>query len=735
MKKVLLLLVLVLGCGVVFGYDAISGVPVAIRSGGYELVLVKAGRGYVVSFNGDGKVYDTYGKGKPLMVIVDGDEYYGVYNRYDRIGSDLICYGEVLSDNGSRFEVRDVYSVKRSSGFKLARELEVVKAGGGDKVFNSIYGVAITRDGELLANEYFMPGVWYRTNFEMQMAGVLAADASDKYFVVREDRLPLPMVTARVKADGRVFTLSHLQSKPETYGGDRGVGPIVDERLRTGALGVTCEDDLNIVFVYPGSEGEKNHLGRGKERYGWANRHHPVREGLEQKYQLGISFGVSGSYAEAVSSSWREVFDDYSPEVEQVNQAAAYSGLIDTLEEYYMAADKEGEGYDAPGFPFSVYVPSGDVRAYNYQMGFIGRQIPNAYYLIYAGLSGGDKGKVEKGEAIIDFWAKESLSEDGMPRTWYDPAKGEGEVGSWRKGDNRSGGSAMRVMATGMEGMLNGWEVMKDAGDDKKEWLDACRKFGDWLVSSQNGDGSYYLAYETKLTNGEHRPSNMSKYTTSNPICFLVGLYKATEDKRYLAAAMRAGEFCWREIHEKYCYIGSVIDNPNVIDRESGQEALRAFLCLCQISGDRRWLAAAKQAGDYTSTWMYSYNVPGEYGNKDTIFPANVTVVGQMLIATGHSGADMGGAFSSYEYYKLYKLTGDRYYKLVSDILSNNTKLTMNWDGKLYPGKARGLQLEAFNVTVPRRKGVAECLSWNYAAHLEPMVCKFRSGESAKVKK
>lgn len=46
----------------------------------------------------------------------------------------------------------------------------------------------------------------------------------------------------------------------------------------------------------------------------------------------------------------------------------------------------------------------------------------------------------------------------------------------------------------------------------------------------------------------------------------------------------------------------------------------------------------------------------------------------------------------------------------------------MNWDGTLYPGKARGLQMEAFLVSMPRRRGVMECLSWNFAAHLDPLV-------------
>ena len=30
--------------------------------------------------------------------------------------------------------------------------------------------------------------------------------------------------------------------------------------------------------------------------------------------------------------------------------------------------------------------------------------------------------------------------------------------------------------------------------------------------------------------------------------------------------------------------------------------------------------------------------------------------------------------------------------------------------------------MEAFLVSMPRRRGVMECLSWNFAAHLDPLV-------------
>ena len=51
----------------------------------------------------------------------------------------------------------------------------------------------------------------------------------------------------------------------------------------------------------------------------------------------------------------------------------------------------------------------------------------------------------------------------------------------------------------------------------------------------------------------------------------------------------------------------------------------------------------------------------------------------------------------------------------------------MNLGGKLYPGEAEGLQQEAFQIKTnpgnPRRmKSIMEALTWNFAAHLDPMI-------------
>ncbi len=669
-----------------------------------------------LSFDYEGKSLDTCAAGKPLSLEVNGDRLDGAYAAVRQDGGKLLCAGTLTTPRGTEFVFTDAFRVSAPGSFELERNVEIRKASPEDRFFNSLFGIEIRAKCPLTDSECFVPGIWYRTNFQTPMAGALARYPGDHDFLFREDRLPLPLVMSRDPASGQTVSLLHAGAEPSTFGGDRGVARVTDGRLQFGSLGVRQGEGTTLAFLFPGSEGERNHVVRQSPDT-WALRSHPVQAGIHHHYKLIISFRQTASYPEAVEATWRQAFDLYQPRLRPVDVTAAFRGLMETLEHYWV-----GPGHDAPGFPFSVHLPDGTVRACNYQMGFIGRQLPNASFLIRQGLAEKRGDLREKGEAVVDFWAENCLLPSGLPRTWYDPGSGTNPQGSWRKNDNPKGGTALRVASTGMEGMLTAWEFLKRADRDKPSWLSCCRRFGDWLVANQNGDGSYCLAYSHHLADGRHPPSQTSKGTTTNPVRFLVRLHLATGDARYRQAALRAGEFSLAAIHAPYHYAGSVIDNPDVIDRESGQEALCAFLALNDLTREKRWLDAAVQAARYTETWMYAWEIPAEEGGGPTDFPRDRSIVGQTLIATGQSAADLGLAFSSFDYYRLHLLTGDPHFLAVARLLVHNTKQSLNWDGSLYPGLPKGLQLEAFTVTVPRRKGVMDCLSWNYAAHLDPLV-------------
>lgn len=109
----------------------------------------------------------------------------------------------------------------------------------------------------------------------------------------------------------------------------------------------------------------------------------------------------------------------------------------------------------------------------------------------------------------------------------------------------------MRQACNGMAGLLNAWCYAKRNGIDIPSWLNACKKFGEFLVTNQNADGSYYLEYDPfSVVGGKHPAGNQNKFLTICAVRYLVELYIATNDERYKTAALKAAEFSYANIHE-----------------------------------------------------------------------------------------------------------------------------------------------------------------------------------------
>ena len=675
-----------------------------IQSGSSVLTLLENGKkNYILNLNSNGENYQPINHPYPVTLEVNGNTMAGYYSNVEQINNQLICIARLKTKQGTQFQVTDIFSPEKENCFTLNRNVEILTPKKEDEYFNSYFGWNISKETDLSAFEFFVPGIWYKNN-DYLPERALAADYTHNYFYFREDRLPLPVVSAREKDSGVAFTLMHVNACPKSFYGENGLNRIVDEQMQFGSLGFVRTDDLSVQFVFPGIEGERTYTGRapGNARV-FSYRSHPVKENLDHAYQL--VFGSTGSerFSSFVETIWKQAWDKYSPPVHKMDVKDAYKASIEVLD--YYIENLNG----APGWPFAVYLPNGLARAYNYQMGFIGFQISNAYFLLRYGLENKNEDYIRRATEVLDFWVEDSMTEFGFPKTWTDAYVD-------RKNTWRDYNTYMRSMAGGMEGMMPAWSLMKRNGIDKPEWLNYCKTYADWLVKHMEQDGSFFIRYKWE----DGLPNHNSKYTTTNVIRFLIEIYKATSDERYLQTALKAGEFSYDYIHNDYLYVGGVIDNPNVKDRESGQMAIYAFLALYDATKDEKWKEAAVQAAVYTETFMFAYEVPMSVNDTLTDFPRHRDIIGQTLIATGHSGIDNGLSFSSFQYYRLYLLTGDNHFLHVAKVIQNNTLQIMDLDRKM-GYLHRGLVTECFNPQANRGHSVRQQLPWNQAAVLEPM--------------
>ena len=684
-----------------------------LTSGDMTMEFTSSSEGYVTKLSYKGTEIPFLVSGQPAYLEVQSKAVSGYYNSVTENDGVFTCVAALTSNRGSNFTVTDTYSALAPGQIALQRDVKVLYQNKGDNYFNSAFGVQTAENTNLTDNEYLVPGVLYKGYFDAACnTPATLPQESDAWFLYRDDRTPLPFVMSRGKKSGITITLAHKDSPDRTVVADA-QGSAANAGYQFGACGLWRDTTNSLTYqevIFPGTtKGTK--VGKG-------NRFHPVDTSVQHSYSVMLSISKTDTYADAAKESWNTVFDMYNPTIYPVDLQVCYEGLIESLLTYYVPCTADGGSYDEPGWPFEVGLDDYKPRGIDYQMGFVGMQVSSGYYLYRYGIENNQESTRHKGEAVLNFWADDCLSPIGMPSTWYDPS-------TTGKGNWRNYESILRIMTGGMEGLLTAWCYGTKNGETHDNWLSSCKKFGDWLLSAQNDNGSLAFSWNrNKIVNNQHPVNTANGLTTTSALRYLVELYIATGEEKYKEAALKAGDYCFLFVHKKYHYCACVVDNPQVLDSESGYMAMVGFLSLYDLTRDSKWLDAAEQAATYTETWVYSHEVPVEDDRTEDnyIFPRSRSIVGQHLIAIGHSAADLGFAWTSFAYYRLYLLTKNDHYLKMARMSAHNSKQSMNWDQSLFPGQAKGLQLEAFQVMIPRRVGgVATTLNWNYAGHLDPM--------------
>lgn len=483
-----------------------------------------------------------------------------------------------------------------------------------------------------------------------------------------------------------------------------------------GGTGVINREGSNAyvpVVTFPGSDNRTGGLG---------DRRHPIADIVNHDYKVYFSITQTADYASATETAWKTAFNLYNPEVRITDQRHAFDALIETLDEYYLSPTGDSkQDYEThePGFPWSVYLTDFHLNATTYEIGFVGGQTEAGYAMLHEGLVSNKPHLVSRGAAIIDFWAERGHSELGMPYTRYYNLDGR-----WDRCE-----TSLRQACTGMTAILEAWCFYRKYGVDRKSWYDASVLFGDYLVKKQAHDGSYCFSYNPfEITGTSHPAVKTNKFLTICAVRYLVELYIATGEEKYRTAAEKAAEWSMKNIHDKYFYLACVIDNPQQLDSESGQQAIQAFLAMYDLTREQRWLDAARQAAIYLESYVYMHEIPVETDqNEQTDWPRDRSVVGQHIITIAQPAADLGFAWSSFFLYRLYLYTGDEHFLHTARISAHNTKQSMNLYQALYPGRPEGLQQEACTLRTAwqcsrRTHSIMEALTWNFAAHLDPMI-------------
>ncbi len=648
----------------------------------------------------------AFAQDRPVVVNVlqaDGTEaaVAAAYEAVATVADRAVATATVTTAHGSRFAFTDTWTADRDGAARLARRVAVTAADPRDVGFDTRFGLRVVGVRTVRDLDVFAPGVWYRQNDHV-VPHAIGADPALPSYLVKETRLALPMVMARPAAGGPSLTVVHADARPATPRDDRDRRPQVDAGITYASVGPWADDGggaagggVAIGACYPGTEGSVSYGGRGARR-----RYHPVRAGFAQSYDLLVrARPPAADFPAAMADAWRFAYAAYAPAVRPAPSAAVYRDGLAVFARYYRD-DFQGGGR---GVPFMVWLDGRGPSDYHLQSGFVGQQTGAAYLMVRDALLAHRPDA--RWAAALDFWADHSLSPAGVPRTDYFCDRA-----AWANDP-----VFLRTVADGAEGVVDADQLTRGHGEHHDNWLAYARRVGDWLLSNQAPDGTWARSYQADGT-----PAETATFNTTNPLRFLVKLHAATGDVKYLAAAGRAGDWCLAHVDAPSAYVGGTPDNPDTIDKEGGVLAFYGFQALYDATGDRRWLAAAARAADYAETWTYAWSYAvADPRRRRSPWPA-CGLVGQSLVATGHSYVDMFMAGCSTAYYRLSIQAGDDHYRQFARLLADGANRPADLTGRFgYPdrgGVEEGVESADFVA-----RGPGTCLTWCTVAQVRPV--------------
>jgi hypothetical protein len=687
---------------------------------------------YCMGFAGGGLEVRKGGKllyfsPRPLFVTVKtafaASEFYdGAYGAVSLSGEKIVATGVLAVPSGSEFSFADTYEAT-AEGFRISRSVRVLKA-CGDLGFSTKISLVMAESCNPHDYECFAPGVWYGQN-EFASDTVMGKDLDCEYFWRSETACALPLFAMRNIASGETAAISRWAADVTMRSTDILLSEnSVDPKMTVGSVGMSRPEGrtlnymyygfayrkefgakaggLSIDYVYPCADGQMPSVNRyggldykGKVKT-FRRVNHPVEAGFEQNYAVAVNFGHHESFQAMMRDVWRITYTRLRDKLFDVDNERHFHNCMNILMKY---TRQYGDSW---GLPFACQLPDMDVSCVSFQFGFVGQQPGIGYQLLRYGDKENIHEAFEKGVAVIDFWVRAAMTASGLPQMCYHPV-----IGGFEPYPHY-----VRMLADGVEAILDAYVYLRKKGDERPAWREFCRKAADWLVNVQNEDGSYCRAYDT---DGAVRMD--SKSNTPSVIRFLIQFYLATGDERYKAAAVKAGEWSFDNCYLNMEYRGGTCDNTDIQDKEAGIYALFGFLSLWDLTGERKWLEGATGAADYTETWTYAWRFPVR-----TPWPKHpfnrYSISGQSIITVG-GGADVYMAACSYAYYRLYVITGDGHYLDFAEFIHKNTRQSNDVDGSI--GYVMpGLGHESGNFTNQTLQSHYHWLPWCTFVEVDP---------------
>jgi len=433
-----------------------------------------------------------------------------------------------------------------------------------------------------------------------------------------------------------------------------------------------------LQAFYPFYEGEKSFALLNEERPSWEAFWPVPSNGSET---LTVSYKISVFNANDFHSAlWCNIKQrklDLKPR--KVELPVSVDDLVrlrlEALDRYYVELDASEDPRKPAGFVLNCHPQDGVQLSNIIQYGFTGQTILNAYNYLRYGYATNDQSWIRKAYRTIDFFVKHIyIPESGMFYNLYNVDRKE--VDFWWTGLllplayaepgesleklmgpiyhhwkevievlEQSKGSYLRCMSEEAFALMVAYKYELSKGKDHVEWLNVAKGFGEFLLRTQEPDGSWYRAYTldgNKLTKPEIWFGTVpceQKSSSATPIPFLVELYDVTQDRRFLGAACKAGKFVRENLVDTVKFNGGIHDSMYnkgcLIDNEGILYPMLGLLKLYKEIGGEYFYQGTLNAARLFLSWICLWDIP---------LPSESTLAKYGFRTTGMGACDVCGA-------------------------------------------------------------------------------------------
>ncbi|MET0844209.1 MAG: hypothetical protein ABWY23_10175 [Mycetocola sp.] len=639
------------------------------------------------------------------------------------------------------WEVRvDDEWTEESSRLRVHRTVGVLRAGSAPCGVRATVTAEIDAAGAHFdAGRYYAPPALYNMN-DIDEDG-LEDYVDSRELVYRDDRLTALSILAYFPGIGAGVALvrTDLPERDDVPERERGELDFL-QATDVGGLGIapTTDNYPSLVATHPFVERSRSHALTAGGREPWG-AFYPLTDAVPL-FDVTYEFRaiVAETDIDALWELWSARMRELDPQrVELPTSLEEITRLrVEALLPYYAEGVVNGDA--AAGFVTNCHPQDGIQLGNIIQYGFTGQNVLNALHALNHAETATDREAHDKGVRVIDFFASQALrSPFGLTPTLYDLE--HKRTANWwsglilplayaEEGDDLEElmgpvydhmkyaieplkgleGTYLRCMSEEHTALLRAYTAEKDRGVEHGDWRAAAVAFGDFLVSAQEGDGTWRRAYgfdgspliEPRAWFGLAELNQKSSTATAVP--FLVALSEVTGEARYLDSARRAERFTAERFVRDVKFNGGIHDSiyarAQLVDSESILFCLRASLAVWRSTGDGDALRSAVDAARLLATWVYLWDVP---------LPPSSTLAGFGFRTTGWSACDTSGAGYIHPYelhavpdlFEVAVATGDGELARIADLVMTGSSANVETPAKSWGYARDGLQEEGVLVS------------------------------------